>query len=202
MIIKSKEDIFTNFNQFIAQIDSLKLKKICRELQDYPEFWYWTGSMGHHHAYRYGLIIHTLDVTDIACHISNKFPNCNIDVLITACLWHDVAKIWDYELVNTDPTDKRLLLPFENSKAWIKSDYHGKIHHISGSLGEFTAAAKKHKLDVDTIQKIQHCIISHHGMDKNMGSPRRPEALEAIILHQSDMLSACHSEFKNCPIVI
>jgi 3'-5' exoribonuclease len=36
---------------------------------------------------------------------------------------------------------------------------------------------------------VIHCILSHHGR-KDWGSPVEPATLEALVLHQADMLSA------------
>jgi 3'-5' exoribonuclease len=132
-----------------------------------------------------------LEVTENAIHIAKLYKNCNMDILITSALWHDLAKIWDYTWDYNSKTLKH---------EWMKADYHGKIHHITGSTAEFTAMALKNNVDRNIIQKIQHCIISHHGFNKDFGSPRIPESLEAVILHQADMLSAVHPKHAESPI--
>jgi len=184
MKIENTNDIKHYFEFFVQQIEDEKLRKTCEELRNYEDFWTWTASKGQHHSFNEGLVVHTLEVIDIAIHTAKLFENCNDDILITAALWHDLAKIWDYKKVLDDKGE--LLY-------WERADYHGKVHHISGSNAEFTVAAVKHGVDRDTIQKVQHCIISHHGR-KEWGSPRVPESIEAIILHQSDMLSAMYPQ--------
>jgi|SRR5882724_4951371 len=176
MKIETKADALYHFDDFVRQIFCSKLKKVCEELKQYEDFWIFPASIGHHHAFESGLIIHTLEVASNAVHTSKIFKEGNDDILITSSLWHDLAKIWDYKFSNNE---------------WQKADYHGKVHHVSGSTAEFTAVAMKNEVDRETIQKIQHCIISHHGI-KEWGSPRRPESIEAILLHQADMLSAMY----------
>lgn len=176
MKIENVSDVEYHFNKLIEQISCPKLKKVCEELRKYEDFWDWPASCRHHHGFDGGLILHTLEVANTALHNSKIFKDGSDDVLIVAALWHDLAKIWEY--ANEDGV-------------WVKTDYHGKVHHISGSACEFTAIATKYEVDRSIIQRIQHCIIAHH-MIKDWGSPRLPESIEAILLHQADMLSAMY----------
>lgn len=188
MKIDNEADVLCEFNNFVEKIECPKLKQVCYELKNYIDFWTFPASVGHHHSFYGGLILHTLEVTFNALHGSLTFKSGNDDILTTACLWHDLAKIWDYKAVNGLFDSDMKPIP------WVKADYHGKIHHVSGSMAEFTAVAMKYEVERSVIQKIQHCIISHHGT-KEWGSPRRPESLEAILLHQADMLSAMHPTY-------
>ena len=190
MNIQNLADIKYHFDFFVNEITDEKLKRVCLEILNYEDFWNWTASKGKHHCFEKGLVIHTLEVTEIALHTSKIFENCNDDILITACLWHDLAKIWEYKKRFDDEGKFQF---------WDKTDYHGKIHHISGSTAEFTAVAMKYDVDRETIQKVQHCIVSHHGRPE-WGSPRIPESVEALILHQSDMLSAMYPQHTDTPI--
>lgn len=188
MHIRKEKEIRPLFDFFVGEIVSNKLKKICQDLVKYKDFWTFPASIGHHHSFKYGLILHTLEVTNTALHKAKLFKNCDNDILITAALWHDLAKIWDIK-----PTTGTTHIEFQ------KAEYFREVHHISGSNAEFTAVAAKFGLDRATVQKVQHCIISHHG-SKDWGSPVVPNSLEAILLHQSDMLSAkspLQSEIKD-----
>lgn len=174
MVITKQEQIFEAFESFKELITDLKLRLVCNDLKVYPEFWTHTASEGFHHAFNQGLIVHTLEVTHNAVHIAKLCNNIDLNVLVTAALWHDVAKIWDYKKVGDE---------------WKKTWYHGNIHHISGSNAEFTASAIKYGVDRPTIQEIQHCILAHHGC-KEFNSVRVPNSIEAVVLHQADMISA------------
>ena len=186
--IETQADILYHFDALITQVTNPKLKQVCEELRKYEDFWTWPASIGHHHAFQGGLILHTLEVATIALHTSKIFEQGDDEVLIVAALWHDLAKIWEYKR-----NDRRDEMDFDDT-TFIKTDYHGKVHHISGSNAEFTAIAMKYEVDRETIQKIQHCIIAHHGQ-KDWGSPRKPESIEAILLHQADMMSAMYPKF-------
>jgi 3'-5' exoribonuclease len=183
MYFQKEKDIKDTFNFFVGEVKCPKLKKVCKELYNYENFWTHIASLEHHHSFPKGLIVHTLEVTSNALHISQLYPNCDKDILITSALWHDLAKIWDYE-EDSMFVDVKLV-----EKVFLKTTYRSRVHHVTGSTCEFTAIATKIGVKREIIQKIQHCIVSHHG-NKEWGSICHPTSLEAIILHQSDMLSA------------
>ena len=194
----------------LKDITDKTLRGCCLDILNYEEFFYWVGSLGKHHGYEGGLFEHTLEVLDLATQSEKSWSFAirpNKDILIASALWHDVAKIWDYEYTERPPfgyvpPDNHYVPKVEISAGtkdsrfvagyWTRSTYHKKVHHISGSLGEFTAAALKAGVSRETINKVQHCIISHHGFNPDFGSPKIPVSLEAIILHQADMLSATY----------
>lgn len=187
-------------------ISSDILRKVNSKIWEYPEFAQWPGSIGKHHSYEGGLVIHTDEVLRYAMNTSAEFE-VDLDVLYTAILWHDLAKIWDYKEVKYSSLKINFIEtgPFavrDNDKliqndtlVWAKSDYHSNIHHITGSVTEFTRHALNEGLDRSTLEKIQHCMAGHHGYPEYR-SPVTPKSVEAIILHYSDMLSATHGKTK------
>jgi 3'-5' exoribonuclease len=190
MVIQKHRDIEETFDYFVSIIGDKKLRSTCNSLYEYEDFWTHIASTEHHHCFPTGLILHTLEVADNAHHISKHFSFCDKDILITSALWHDLAKIWDYAK-RTPSTD--------NSAEWEKTEFRARVHHVSGSNAEFTANAIRFGVNRQTIQAIQHCIIAHH-CTKDWGSPRHPASIEAIILHQADMLSAKYPKFSS-PII-
>ena len=150
--IENQTDISYHFDALVAQISCPKLKKVCEELRKYADFWTWPASIGHHHAFDGGLILHTLEVASTALHTSKIFEQGDDEVLIVAALWHDLAKIWEYGKIQHG--FNRMADKNGNEILWEKLDYHGKVHHISGSNAEFTAIAMKYDVDRETIQKI------------------------------------------------
>jgi 3'-5' exoribonuclease len=185
-----------NTHQYIDLIEDPNLRKSCKKILDTPDFFTHPASTGIHHGYVGGLVVHTLEVLDYAVALSKSFPQTDLDVLIAAGLWHDYAKIWDYKLVTIFededlPKYYVLVKDYGNYKKVYISDskYKNQIHHITGSTAEFTAAAISAGVNRDTIQKVQHCIIGHHGR-KDWGSIKEPQTLEAWLLHSADYTSA------------
>lgn len=124
----------------------------------------------HHHNYIGGLIHHTYEVMKFADSISSSIQ-CNRDVIITASLFHDLMKVKEYTLLGD-------YLPFGN-----------KIGHVTGSAYYFMSIADSANVSSEIKDEVVHCILAHHGR-KEWGSPVEPNSVEAVIVHQADMLSS------------
>lgn len=171
----------------ITAIGNLELFNACEQIwldPRYKAFKTKSAAVHYHHTGLNGLSDHTLEVMIYAENMALSFPQVDSDILIAACLWHDVAKIWEYE---DDP-----MVPM----TWFRGPYASLIGHISGSNAEFVSIALKFGVDEVLIRKISHAILAHHGPVKDWGSSVAPQALEALLLHQADMLSANYGATK------
>lgn len=201
----------------IESIRSVTLRDCCRRILDTPEFLTWPASLSHHHAYEGGLLTHTVEVCDIALGMSDQ-PDSDIlgrsfqepkhDILIAAALWHDFAKVREYEQKELNGQDytfehmkgTRMLpvreAPLDSVPVWVKSNslFGDHAHIVQGTI-EFTIAARESSVDESVIEAIQHCILAHHGR-REWGSPVEPQTLEALILSQADLLSAQYGVTK------
>ena len=166
----------SKLNEIIEYITNPKLKEICCFVINNPLFRESTGSLQSHQAYSGGLLVHTAEVLNIAINISaTPCIKTDLNVLITACIFHDYGKIWDYK---RHPTG----FGFEYT------EHKHLIRHLSRSYAEFMIMTHN-VIDEDLRTKIGHCILSHHGR-KEWGSPIEPISVEAYILHTADNLSA------------
>lgn len=186
--------------RFINHIQSIQdpaLRKTCETILTIDKFFTWPASLSFHHAYEGGLLAHTVEVCDYALGICRPLVPVNVDILIAAALWHDFMRMEEYRFFWDWPDNtvgQRLLaVPGTDESGLQKffghTDYGKRIHHIAGSTAEFTIAAREHGVGKAMIEEVQHCILAHHGR-KDWGSPVEPQTLEALILHQADMLSA------------
>lgn len=202
------------FKEILRPIADHSLRSTCIRLLDDTSFWHWPAAITFHHAYEGGLIAHTLEVAEIALHIANQFPQVNRDVLIAAALWHDYGKIFEYAQVESavllesgervkapgatgkwlkEANIRHLLTP-NSAYAWIRDP--NAMSHILSSAIQFVRTAVVYGVDEDTIDQVVHCIHAHHGPVKEWGSPEAPRTIEALILHQADMLSAGYGATK------
>lgn len=135
-----------------------------------------------HHAYRCGLLEHTLSVCRLAIRLAEHYqahlhptapPALDVDLLRAGALLHDVGKV--VELSDTPggayTTPGRLL------------------GHITLGLELVTEAARAVGLAEERLRLLQHLILSHQGRPE-WGSPIRPLCLEALLLHYADDLDA------------
>lgn len=157
----------------------------CRKLKEYDDYFEQIGGISHH-KYKRGLINHTFEVVNyceelLKLKYNYKNPP-NRDILITAALWHDLGKIWEYEWS-------------DEGMGWIKSEKSVQLHHTYTSFAEFNRVASS-EISLSDTDQIGHCIISHHYYAPQRNHPILPQSIEATLLCSSDHLSAMFGETK------
>lgn len=191
----TKEQILM-FDQSLAYLqDSVHsianhvLEKACNRLLNNERFRKCPASREKHQAYVGGLVVHTAEVMWLARKLATAhFLEVNRDALITATLFHDSGKLWDYNVTS----DEILYTPHRHT-----------IRHLSHSYAEFMKMVTSNFADdeyPDTLDPLQplvdligHCILAHHGRT-DWGSPVEPLTVEAMILHSADPLSGRFSK--------
>lgn len=168
------------------QVKDTKLQATFNRILREDRFWSWPGSLSHHHDYKGGLAKHTFEVAAELQGISGL----DQDIAITSAIWHDFAKIYDYDFISGDftPTAPERFV-CDDDGCWIQTAYYKSIRHISGSAIEFVVEARKHGVSAGHEEAVVHCILAHHGRPE-WGSAITPRSREALALHFSDMLSA------------
>ena len=184
-------------------ISDSTLRSTVDVILNHEDFFSFPASTHIHHAYVGGLAAHTIEVSQIAGALCLLHPKADKDIVIAAAIWHDFAKLWDYKLVTYFKSldkekpfgdlPKRYVM-VEEKEAYKKVyqadfDYKDRIHHISGSMAEFTVAATIGGVSRSKIQAVQHAILAHHGR-KDWGTVKDPQTIEAWILHTADYSSA------------
>lgn len=138
-----------------------------------------------HHAYLGGLIEHIVGMAEVADRICGFYQALNRDLLLLGVLLHDLGKVrelsWDPTLAYTDEGQ---LLGHMNIAIEILNE---KLLATRAKLGG-------HSLSDETVLRLKHMILSHHG-SLEFGSARVPMTPEAIALHQIDNLDAKLHEF-------
>lgn len=128
----------------------------------------------YHHACLGGLLEHSLGVAGLAEMVAARYPQIPRDLLVTLALLHDVGKAdaytWSTGLNLSD--EGRLLDHVYLGTQRVES----AIKEIAG----FPQGLRR---------RILHAMLAHHGTEE-MGSPVRPQTLEAVVLHLIDMLDA------------
>lgn len=127
-----------------------------------------------HHAYIGGLLEHTLSMATLANHLANHYPYVNRNLLLAGTLLHDMGKAIEYDI----------------SKSFSFSEDGRLVGHITRAvvLAE-KAAAEIDDFPEEDLRHLIHLIASHHGTHE-WGSPVIPKTLEAILLHQIDLLDS------------
>lgn len=127
-----------------------------------------------HHAFLSGLLEHSIEVARLCIDIKRYFTEVDIDLLTTGAILHDIGKIRELKYrKGFDYTDEgrligHIVIGFEMLDGKIR-----QLKDFPPKLGML----------------LKHLIISHQGTNE-WGSPKVPQTLEAIILHNLDDLSA------------
>lgn len=152
------------------------------------DFYKWSGSChkGQHHYGTGQLAQHTLEVLQIMFAVHDTLPyELDKDVMFLSAIYHDIGKTYDY--------GRRTSLDVETfskkETTWYGTDHKRNIHHISRSAMIFHHEATLLGLDWKLMDKILHCILSHHTR-REYGSPVAPNSREAWLLTLSDNMSA------------
>jgi len=135
-----------------------------------------------HHAYRGGLLEHTLSVCRLAVRLAEHYrerldpatpPALDVDLLRAGALLHDIGKV----------------LELDAGAAGAYTTAGRLLGHIVLGLELVTQAARDVGLADERLRLLQHLVASHQGK-LEWGSPARPACLEALLLHYADDLDA------------
>ena len=184
-----------DYNRLLNMISDVD----CRSLVNMatpPMFWEAPGGAYKHHAYTTGLLEHTVDVAEIAVTMLESnvdtVTQYDIDIMITACLLHDIAKVNEY-VFHIDG---------DGNKQITYGDF--SIGHVIESVCMMvTANAHWNFISQIKLDDIKRVMLAHHGFYE-WGTPsscdvtmmRRGEPVASVmqcIIHSADMASAQNS---------
>ena len=174
----SLEELKSEFNKLTDKIGdaglSALIKAVFSDKAVWERFSIWPAAVQYHHAYKHGLLEHTVSVGRLGLEIANATGRVDKDYLLTGCCLHDIGKI--YELTGTTPYDY--------------TDEGRLIGHIF--LGTELVRQKADGVKgfaEDKLIRVLHMILAHHG-EREFGSPVLPATAEAIALHHIDNIDA------------
>ena len=137
-----------------------------------------------HHAYPGGLIEHTVTMMEVALRLREVYPDLDVDLLLVGVFLHDLGKTrelsWDTSFAYTDEGQLVGHMPIA-------------VEMLSARVAELAARGDVVPSE-ETVWRLKHMIISHHG-SYEFGSSRLPMTPEAIALHHIDNLDAKLHEF-------
>lgn len=126
-----------------------------------------------HHAFRSGLLEHTVSVTTAARSLARHY-RLDGDMVVAGALLHDLGKIWELEIgASIEYTDDGRLL---------------------GHLPMETLFVERKILELERFppelrRQLLHILLAHHG-EYEFGSPKRPKTPEALLVHMVDNLDS------------
>lgn len=127
-----------------------------------------------HHAGAGGLAAHTLEVCKTSLAIASVYDNIDTPALLAGALFHDIGKLQEME--TTD---------FETN--YTAQGY--LMGHLVLGVTMLAPYCRQAELPKALEEHLFHMILSHHGSIE-YGAVTLPATREAMILAESDMLSA------------
>jgi 3'-5' exoribonuclease len=127
-----------------------------------------------HHAYRSGLLEHSLQVADVTLAAARTFAGIDRELALCGALLHDIGKLDAYsgDACGVSLNDAGRLI------GEIPSGYY-IVRRAIDQIPDFPP---------ERAQALLHIILSHHGCFEH-GSPVLPSTREALVVHAMDRLS-------------
>lgn len=193
------EYLFNPISEENAMKLRVKLGKLINELEDEDakaivhlvlndaiisrDFFTFPAAVGHHHAYRYGLLFHTVQVIiyTLAEYDSSKTFHEQIgvsrDVALLTALFHDLGKIEEYYF-------------FPDNTISYNED--GTEHQASSIaiVREILAAHGLRNMHKEILGKVGKSIYEHHGVYGDEKAFNNSKSIISLLVHNADNLSA------------
>lgn len=174
---RSREDMVAELQQRIGQL-STPWRELVEAVLLPPDFFQRfvnaPAARQMHHAYISGLLEHTLSMVTLALMLAEHYPYVDRDLLLAGTLLHDAGKAIEYEVGN----------------GFEFSDDGRLVGHIVRAITMVErAAADLDDFPPEKLRHLVHLIASHHGKQE-WGAPVVPKTLEAVLLHQIDLLDS------------
>jgi 3'-5' exoribonuclease len=171
------EVLWKNLNALVEEVGDPDVRQLLFRIFSDPEveqlFRSAPAARSMHHAFRSGLLEHTVSVTTVARTLAQHY-GLNQDLVVAGCLLHDFGKIWELEIgTSIEYTDDGRLIghiPMETL-------------FVDKKIGELK------KFPAETRRQLLHILLAHHG-EYEFGSPRRPKTPEALLVHMIDNLDS------------
>ena len=137
-----------------------------------------------HHGYKGGLLYHTCSILTLSKAVVAMYGEYIDEELLTAgIIMHDLGKLAEYT-------------SYMGTEITLEGHLKGHISIMSEEIGRVADTLEIH--DAMNVMKLQHMVLSHHGLTQNgWGSPVSPKLIEAHILHKLDSLDAEMDAYKS-----
>lgn len=135
-----------------------------------------------HHAYNGALLVHTLEVTEIALatyEVMNRYNKSytvplHRDFVLCGALLHDIGKVVEYEA-------------FPGCGITLRGSLIGHLVEGVKCINSFNGFLKEKAVPVKKMNILEHLILSSHG---GLGGGCKPATKEGIIIKNADNMSA------------
>jgi 3'-5' exoribonuclease len=172
---ENHEQLWPEFQGYIDAIKHDELRMTVRGVfEEIGETFRWSpAAVAMHHAYRHGLLEHTIHMARACKALLPLYPEVEGDLAMAGILLHDTGKAIEYEGTLATRRSRRGIL---------------QGHVVLGYQ-----LARKHgiraKLDAEWLERLEHIILSHQG-EPEWGAAVYAATPEAVFVSMIDNLDA------------
>jgi len=170
---RSETELKAKLDTFINQIENFELKECMKKILSENQFFYESpAAIYYHHAYKHGLLEHSVQVIELSFSMIDTFDNgitINKDLIIAGSILHDIGKINCYKFVE--------------GGIGVCPALSEQDHIING------VKLVSQYIQCNQLDELLHIVASHH-KKKEYGSPVEPISNEAWIINVADELSS------------
>lgn len=169
------EDLWTELTAAIERIKHDELRMATRAVfEEIGETFRWCpAAVSMHHAYRHGLLEHTVHMVRACLALLPLYAEVDPDLALAGVILHDVGKTIEYEGTLATRRSRRGLLQ----------------GHVVLGYQLVRKAALKARLDPDRLERLEHIILSHQG-EPEWGAAVYAATPEAVFVSMIDNLDA------------
>jgi 3'-5' exoribonuclease len=169
------KEMESRLNEYLSMIEDKELHDLTEDIltKYHEEYFSYPAAVTVHHAYRGGLLFHSLSICSMAIKVQEQYSYLNRDYLIAGSLLHDIGKVRELSSDNT---------PTYTAEGNL-------LGHISIGAMIVREEGMKSNMTTEKLNVLVHMILAHHG-EYEFGSPKLPATAEAYVLHSLDDLDA------------
>lgn len=167
--------LWAEFQQHIAAIAHVELRATVQAVFEEigEQFRVAPAAVAMHHAYRHGLLEHTVHMARAARALLPLYPEVDPDLALAGVLLHDTGKVIEYEGDLATVRSRRGIL-------------HG---HVVLGYQLARKAGIKARLQPELLERLEHIILSHQG-ELEWGAAVIAATPEAVFVAKIDDLDA------------
>lgn len=177
------DELKADLAQAIAEIQRPAMRRTVEiALEETGEaFYHCPGAIKMHHAYRHGLLEHTVRMVRATRALLPLYPEVDPDLALAGVILHDIGKVTEYSFDTPEGTEPPLAP--RHSRAGLLQG------HVVLGYRTVRRAAMLAQLDEALTERLEHIILSHQGK-LEYGAAALVGTPEAVFVSYIDCLDA------------